>query len=315
MAIANESSDSGPDDSPAADPRFVLHDVFLGTEAIAAGAATPASLRGSRFQRLLPNVYAPSSLAPDVALRSRAAYLWASGRGVLTGYSAAELWSAHCAPAAAPAELTIAGEHVRAPRGVRVHQLTLADDERRCRFGVELTTPLRTAYDLARRGTLVDAVVAVDALAGRFGFTPDELLTFAERYPAARGTVRLPEVAALVEPSAESAMETRLRLVLELAGLPRPALQFPVTDERARVIATVDLAYPDKLVAIEYEGADHFTHMRVLRDGGRYTRLAALGWRVYRYFAPDVFTRPEQIVDDIRLALTTRVLPPSRRRA
>lgn len=300
---------------PYGDPPAVLNDVFLGTEAIAAGSATPAMLRGSRFQRLLPNVHAPSSLAPDLLLRSRAAYLWLSGRGVLTGYSAAELWHAHCAPTDAPAELTVVGAHVRAPRGVLVHQFALADDERRRRFGVELTTPLRTAYDLARRGTLVDAVVAVDALAGRFGFTPDEFLTFAERYPGARGTRRLPEVASLVEPSAGSAMETRLRLIMELAGLPRPAVQFPVTDERARVIATVDLAYPGALVAIEYEGADHFSNLRVLRDGGRYTRLAALGWLVFRYFATDVYNRPDQIVDDMRNALTTRVLPPNRRLA
>jgi len=252
-------------------------DVFRGTQAIAAGTETRASLRGTRYQRLLPDVYASSTLAPDLALRSRAAYLWASGRGVLTGYSAAELWSARCAPADAPAELTIAREHVRAPAGVRVHQVPLADDEQRARFGVELTTPLRTAYDLARRGTLVEAVVAADALAGRFGLTPADLLTFAQRYPAARGTLRLPEVAALVEPGAASAMEARLRLVLELAGLPRPAVQYPICDERARVVATVDLAYPSELVAIEYEGADHFTDLRVLRDGGRYTRLAALG--------------------------------------
>jgi hypothetical protein len=293
----------------------VHSDVFLGTEAIARGAVTPASLRGSRFQRLLPNVYAPSSLVPDLALRSRAAYLWASGRGVLTGYSAAELWSARCAPVDAPVELTIAGEHVRAPAGVLMGQFALAGDERLRRFGVELATPLRTAYDLARKGTLVDAVVAVDALTGRFGFTPSELVEFAQRYPCARGTRRLPEVASLVEPGAESAMETRLRLVMVLAGLPRPVVQYPVVDERARVVATVDLAYPEELVAIEYEGADHFTDLRVRRDGGRYTRLAALGWRVYRYFAGDVYGRPEQIVRDMHLALTTRAIPPRRRHA
>ena len=289
--------------------------VFRGSEAIAAGSVTRARLRGPRFQRLLPDVYACSQLKDDLALRSRAAYLWASGRGVLTGFSAAELWRASCAPEDASAELTIAGEHVRAPAGVRVHQFGLADDERRRRFGVELTTPLRTAYDLARRGTLVEAVVAVDALAGRSGFTPAEFLSFARRYPAARGTARLAQVAALVEPAAESPMETRLRLIIELAGLPRPSVRYPVPDERARIVATVDLAYPEKLVAIEYEGAEHFTDLRVRRDGGRYTRLAALGWRIYRYFGPDILGRPERIVDDMRLALTTTVLPPRRRGA
>lgn len=158
-------------------------------------------------------------------------------------------------------------------------------------------------------------MVAVDALAGRFGLTPADLLTFAQRYPGARGIQRLPEVAALVEPGAESAMETRLRLVMVLAGLPRPAVQHPVVDELARVVATVDLAYPEKLVAIEYEGADHFTDLRVQRDGGRYTRLAALGWRVYRYFAGDMYGHPDRIVRDMRLALTTQAIPARRRLA
>lgn len=285
------------------------NEVFRGSEAIAGGRISPGRLRGPGFQRLLPDVYAPAGLTPDLALRSRAAYLWAGGTGVLTGFSAAELHAAPCAPRDAPAELTMPGRHRTPPVGVVSWQHTLGDDERQRRRGVELTTPRRTAYDLARRGSLVDAVVAVDALAGRFGFAPTEVLDLARRYPGARGVLRLPEVVRLAEPAAESAMETRIRL-LELAGLPRPRVQYPVVDERAHVVATVDLAYPDSLVVIEYEGDDHFTDGRVVRDGRRHTRLADLGWRVYRYFAWDVCQRPDTIVGEIRRALTTRVLPP-----
>jgi hypothetical protein len=154
-------------------------------------------------------------------------------------------------------------------------------------------------------------VVAVDALAGRFGFAPAEVLDLARRHPGARGVRRLPEVVRLAEAAAESPMESRIRLLLVLAGLPRPMVQYPVVDERAHIVATVDLAYPDSLVVIEYEGDDHFTDDRVVRDGRRHTRLADLGWRVYRYFASDVHRRPDTIVGDIRRALTTRVLPPS----
>ncbi|MCU1655152.1 MAG: hypothetical protein JWQ60_6301, partial [Pseudonocardia sp.] len=139
--------------------------MFRGSEALAAGALTRAALRGPRYRRLLPDVYTPAALEPDLALRSRAAYVWAGNRGVLTGYSAAEMLSAACAPAGAPAELALPGTHPKAPPGVLIRQVTLARDERRTYRGVELTTPVRTAYDLARRCSLAEAVVAVDALA------------------------------------------------------------------------------------------------------------------------------------------------------
>ncbi|MDT7775546.1 MAG: hypothetical protein QOC67_4470, partial [Pseudonocardiales bacterium] len=159
----------------------------------------------------------------------------------------------------------------KAPPGVLIRQVTLVRDERRIYQGVELTTPVRTAYDLARRCSLAEAVVAVDALAGRFGFAPKEVLGLARRYRGARRTLRLPEVVALAEPLAASAMESRLRLVLVLGGLPRPAVQYRVPDRRAHVVASVDLAYPEQLIAIEYEGADHFAGHRVVRDVHRYT--------------------------------------------
>jgi hypothetical protein len=93
-------------------------DVFRGSEAITDGRISPGRLRGPGFQRLLPDVYAPARLSPNLALRSRAAYLWAGGRGVLTGYSTAELHAAPCAPRDAPAELTMPGSHRATPAGL-----------------------------------------------------------------------------------------------------------------------------------------------------------------------------------------------------
>lgn len=261
----------------------VLDGPFRGTEAIAAGLLTPGLLRGPGYHRVFPDVYVPASLEPDLAVRSQAAYLW--GRryaGVLAGYSAAELLTAPRAPADAPAEIVLSRSHRYAPVGLVIRQDELADDEWRTSQHIDLTTPVRTAYDLARRGTLVEAVVALDAIAGRFGFAPAEILLTAERHPRARGTRRLPEVVSLAEPLAESPMESRLRLVLVLGGLPRPASQHRVRDGYGRVTATVDLAYPEELIAIEYEGEDHFTAERGPRD---------------------VYQSPERILTEINRAL------------
>lgn len=269
------------------------------------GVLTRRQLRGSAYRRVYPDVYLSSEVPPDLEARSRAAYLWAARwSGVLGGYSACALLGADCPPAYAPAEIVVAVSHLRAPAGVVLRQDRLASDECREARGVVVTTPLRAAYDLARRGFLVDAVVAVDELAGRFHFAPAELLAVAERHTGARGSRRLPEVVSLAEPRAESVMETRLRLVLVLAGLPRPAVQHEVRDRSRRVVATVDMAYPGDRIVIEYEGREHFTPERGARDVYRHTRLQDLGWRSYRYTQWDVFGRPAEIVAEIDRALS-----------
>jgi hypothetical protein len=87
---------------------------------------------------------------------------------------------------------------------------------------------LRTAYDLACRlgpVDLVEAVVAVDASARVGGFAPSRLVQFAERYPRTRGRRTLPVIVGLADARAGSPMETRLRMVLVLRGLPRPEVQ------------------------------------------------------------------------------------------
>lgn len=278
---------------------------FRGSAAVAAGLIAPHRLRGPAYQRVYPDVYLSSEVPLDLEARSRAVYLWARSRGgVLGGYSACALLGADCPPKDAPAEIVVAGLRPRPPEGVLLRQDRLASDECREARGVVVTTPLRAAYDLARRGFLVDAVVAVDELAGRFHFAPAELLAVAERHTGARGSRRLPEVVSLAEPRAESVMETRLRLVLVLAGLPRPAVQHEVRDRSRRVVATVDMAYPGDRIVIEYEGREHFTPERGARDVYRHTRLQDLGWRSYRYTQRDVFGRPAEIVAEIDRALS-----------
>jgi hypothetical protein len=87
--------------------KFGLEGPFRGSAAVAAGLVTRDRLYGPRFQRLFPDVYAPAAAESDLLLRSRAAGVYVGGRGVLVGYSAAELLGASCASANAPAEVTV----------------------------------------------------------------------------------------------------------------------------------------------------------------------------------------------------------------
>jgi hypothetical protein len=260
-------------------------------------------LRGQRFLRLFPDTYIRrQDEPPTLAERSAAAHVYARGRGVLSGYSAAEVLRASCGPADAPAELTMPSGGRSRP-GLIVHRDRLQQSEVQTCRGMAVTTPLRTAYDLARRLDLVEAVVALDALARRGRFDPEEVLRLAEQYPGARGLTQLPRVVDLAARWSDSPMETRLRLVLVLRGLPRPEVQYPVLDDRRRRAVWLDLAYPEQRVGIEYEGLDHTRPEVVLRDVGRYTWLVDDGWRMFRFTKFEVYGEPDEIAATIGRAL------------
>lgn len=279
-------------------------EVFRGSAAVAAGLVTPGLLRGPGYDRLFPDTFAPAGEhRPDLRLRSLAAYLWAGPGAVLCGYSAAELLGASCGPAPAPAEVTTAHGGPRSRPGVRVHRDALHPGEIVEIRGVRVTSRMRTAFDLARWLPLTEGVVAVDALArGEFG--PDLLLNFAARYPGVRGVRRLAEVLSYADARSGSPPETRLRLILVRAGLPRPVPQHPVLDDRRRRAVWLDLAYPEHRLGVEYDGGHHFaTPEKAQTDARRHTRLVAAGWRVLRYTADEMRHAPDRIADDVRCAL------------
>jgi hypothetical protein len=264
---------------------------------LAAGLLTRAQLYSPRYCRVYPDVYLSAGLELDLATRSRAAYLLVRDRGgVLAGYSAAVALGADCAPPDAPAEVLVA-TNTRAHPGLHICRGTATERDVTTVDGVRVTVPLRTAWDLARRLPLVEAVVAVDALAAAGSFAPADLLARRAGTPGARGSRRLAEVVALADPRSGSAPETRLRVGLLRAGLPTPAVRYPVCDEHGAELARVDLAYPEAKLAIEYDGADEFDALRVARDRLRDGELAGHGWQTLRLDAEDI---------DIELPRTAR---------
>ena len=266
----------------------MLDGLFRGTQARARGLLTASQLYGPRYRRIYPDVFAPAGLAPDLALRSRAAYLLARDHGgVLAGYSAALLLGADCAPLHAPAEVLVPG-YMRAHTGLLVRFGTPTGCDVVEADGCRVTAPLRTAWDLARRLPLIEAVVAVDALAHGRAFAPADLLARCAAQRGARGCRSVAAVVAWADPRAESPMESRLRVRLVRGGLPKPAVQYEVRDEYGFVLARVDLAYPESKLAIEYDGALHFNRHRTELDRQRDAILASHGWETVRLGRDDV---------------------------
>src|SRR4051794_39850992 len=77
---------------------------------------------------------------PDLALRSRACYRYVEGRGVLAGYSAAELLGASCGPGGAPVEVLLLLGKQRDHPGLVVHRDRIAPGEIVEVDGVRLTS-------------------------------------------------------------------------------------------------------------------------------------------------------------------------------
>ncbi|MBB6381238.1 very-short-patch-repair endonuclease [Pseudonocardia eucalypti] len=201
---------------------------------------------------------------------------------MLVGYSAATMLGADCAPEWAPAEVALP-HALDAQPGLRVCRDRIEPADVAEAHNCLVTTAARTAWDLARRLDLVEAVVAVDALARLGAFRPVDLLTCRAKTPGARGCRRLDRVIELADPRAESPAETRLRVGLVLEGLPGPEVQYKILDEYGFVLARVDLAYPSAKLAIEYDGRNHLERRRWERDRERDTRLSGYGWQTLRF--------------------------------
>jgi very-short-patch-repair endonuclease len=278
----------------------VLLGPFRGSDALARGLITRGVLYGPRYRALYPDVHVHVQAPVDLALRSCAAHLLVAPDGALAGYSAAEMLGASSGAEDAPAEVVLLNGRRRRPfPGLVVHRDTVRTDELIEVGGLLMTTPLRTAYDLARwASSLTEAVVAVDALAHRHRVPVHAIAGTGQ--PGARGRARLARVVDLVDSRAESPMESRIRLAIVLGGLPAPVPQYPVLGYR------LDLAYPTLRLAFEYNGGHHLTQSRTRRDLEREHVLARAGWTIVRFDAAAVLRHPWSIVTRVRRELVNR---------
>lgn len=258
---------------------------FIGSESVAAGALSPYMLR-SKFVALYPDVYVPRDDGVTAGERARAAWLWSGRRGVVAGQSAAALHGAAWVDAGRPAELLWPNRHP--PRRIHTWSDRWADDETELIDGIRVTTPARTALDLACRYPLGRAVAAIDALARATQLKIADVELLADRYKGRRGVRRARTVLDLVDPGAESPRETWLRLLVIRHDFPRPQTQVPVYDGFGVLVAVFDLGWEDLKIALDYEGAHHWMSLaRINHDIRKAEAVAELGWIDLRVTADD----------------------------
>ncbi|MFN8227879.1 MAG: type IV toxin-antitoxin system AbiEi family antitoxin [Mycobacterium sp.] len=247
---------------------------FLGAEAIRAGRLTRGQLR-SRFRAVHPGVYVPRDAAGTLLSNTVAAWLWTSRRGVIAGRAAAALHGARWIDDSTPIELIV--PHTRKRPGVIVHEEQIKSDEVCVIGGLPVSTPERTALNLARWLPRDSAVRHLDSLARATAISKEAVLGLAARYPVARHARRARAALDLMDAGSQSPRETWLRLLVIDAGYERPQTQVRVTD--GVNVAFIDLGWEEHRIGLDYDGDHHRSERRTyVNDIGRYSMIDDLGW-------------------------------------
>lgn len=265
-------------------------------------------LRGRGYVMTSRGVRVPANSADDLRTRAAAAVLPIHQRAALCGPTAALLLGL-------PIPLRLEREvrlHLlvdrTSPRPHRrdlvVHQSSLVDDEVVQHGSVLVTNEARTYIDLAASVRRADLAAVGDVMLTR-GFTVASVLRMIERRNRYPGKVLARTTLDWLDPAAESPQESRLRVNLREAGLPRPRVNAVIRDGAGQPVARGDLVFDEAMLVVEYDGNDHLTPERQRRDAERRANLQALGWMVLELNRFDL-ADPRRAIAKVRSALLAR---------
>jgi hypothetical protein len=243
---------------------------FIGSEAIARGALTRARLRWN-YTAILPDVYVANGQERDVRTNTEAAWLWTRRTGIVAGRAAAALHGASAVSDLTPIELI--AKQRRRQQGVILRDERIEADEVQRVASMRVTSPARTAFDLARHLPRDEAIVILDQLAAVTGVDFRQAVQMVYRYRGARGVEPGWTALSLMDGGARSPMETKIRLALVDGGLPAPRAGIVVGSGPAA--AVIGMGWERAKVGVSYyETEELFTAQRILRE----ELLHELGW-------------------------------------
>jgi hypothetical protein len=242
------------------------------------------AVRAGELLRPFRGVYLPAGTELTVPLRARLLGLVTPADAVLADRTAA--WVRGCdlsdfnAPTpTAPIDTLVARGRspIRRP-GVRSRSAELPAGDVEPIEGVLVTTPARTAADLARLAREGWGLAAVDSFLRSGTTTREAIAEILARYPGDRGVARGRDNAEWGDAGAESVMESWSRWRLLIVGLPRPRTQVPLMTAAGPV--RIDMGYEDLQTGVEYDGDEFHDHRVGGPDHRRLLGIAGEGWRI-----------------------------------
>lgn len=259
-------------------------------------------LRTKAYRQLLHGIYVRSEVEVTPLIEARAALLQYDDRAWASHVSAARVFDVPL-PALPGHHVTVLDRrkrHVRA--GVTCH---LAREGRIVRIdGVRISAPQQLFLELATSLTLVDLVVVGDHLVRKEMVTLAELRDFCAK-AAGRGAAQARAAVAFVRERVDSPMETRLRMLIVLAGLPEPDIN-PVMDlpgGRRRY----DLCWRKARLVVEYDGRHHIERQEQWEsDLDRREAIEDDDWRLVIITSRGIYRSPDETLAKIQRLLIQR---------
>lgn len=153
----------------------------------------------------------------------------------------------------------------RVEGGVKHHAAALDDNDLiTTEDGIVVTSPARTAIDVARSTAFEPAVVVADAALASIGNDKELLMANLDQmrdWPGARSAGR---VVAFADGLSESVGESRGRVQFQRIGLPKPLLQVEITAPDG-TIDRADWLFEEEQTVSEFDGRSKYT--KYLRPG------------------------------------------------
>ena len=292
---------------------------------------TPAMLRGigiSRkalevavhnrdVRRVLRGVYLRADAPDTIETRVAAARLVTSEHSVICDRTAAwiygiDVFAWHETEVLPPIESYVLRHHAPSRRdGVAGGSRDLLECDVIEVGGVRVTTPVRTAVDLACKLSARDGLAALEAFMREFGITHMDLRRLLVRYFRRRGVRQARPLVWMADPRSESSGESWTRYEILTHGLPAPEPQHWIEVDGIPTFR-LDLAYPRHRIAVEYDGQEfHSSDSDREHDRRRRAWLREHGWIVI-VVNRDSFTASEvdAWIRELRDALRSRTYRP-----
>lgn len=274
---------------------------FTRADALAAGIS-PKLIRGSRFRRIFRGVYIWGAVPVTKEERIVAALLLHPPEAFASHLSAASLYGI-AVPERSEVHISVTdADHRRWQPGLKPHVAPAGTETRELK-GIRLSAPLRMFIELAAVLDLVDLVVAGDSMLRVLRMPRAALVAGLDAStdywsPAARAAARF------VREEVDSPMESRLRMLIVLAGLPEPTVNHTLRDAHGSVLVRFDLSYPSLRLIIEYDGRQHVEVIENWEsDIDRREFLDAERWRLLKVTSKGIYVEPERTLDRIARAL------------
>ena len=278
---------------------------FRRADALRAGLSI-RDITGPRYQRVFHGIYLPTGVPLNHQTLARAALLTATDAGYASHHTAARFWGG-ITPADSRTHISVPDTESRSERrGIAAHVAVPSADVR-TQHGVRVSSPTQCFCELAAVGvSLVDLVVLGDSLMKAGAVSITSLIEAADRW-GSRGAQLASRAARLVREGVDSAMESRLRMLIVLAGLPEPTVNMILRHDTGEWRMRFDLCYPELKLLIEYDGGHHVTDSRQrARDLERREELEQVGWRFIVVQKEHIYSRPARVLERIRQARLDR---------